>query len=664
MRFLFLFLVPAFLSALPKGEDPVLGTLDFHIENQSLNIKQHSLQAIVDWQEFSIEKGECVSFIQSQDARILNRVITDCPTYIYGKLQGDGSVYLINQNGILIGSDGRISLGSFFASTLNLCNSAFLDGKDFHFNEGEGKVQNLGEIIASKDIYLISKEIENCGFLQSENVYLYAADSAELCGAKVRLKGEGYIENAGMISALNTQMQSASSLSMLAINHSGIIEATSIEERNGEGFLSSEKGYTYLTGDIISEGGSIEIQGKHINIEDAHFDVSHIKDAGRIVIGNTLTSSLHVAEGVKIYANSYECGNGGNIYLYGHDANWFYGDVQAKGGYKGGDGGFVEFSGKSFLDLHGPIQTDAIYGKVGTILFDPNDVTVTTGASSAYTIMGITPPPPPPPPPPAFPDPVVIVFPVSATTSINDVELSSYLSFNNVVIDNIGTTGAGAGTISFAAGSTVSWASATTLNVKSVRNISVDGSITSTGTGTFTAIDFEANQTGTTTGSFAGIEVSSSGMISTVDGDISLKGVSGTSSTDVGVLNNGTITSAAGSGSIFIRGDFNPAATDSIYGAYNPGGTISSATGNITIIGNGHNGTTSIPSGGVGIIHGGGTISSTSGDISLVGMLPGSGDFGVGVGFGLNGTPILTTVDGMIEVIGTATADFQGIGIL
>ncbi len=61
----------------------------------------------------------------------------------------------------------------------------------------------------------------------------------------------------------------------------------------------------------------------------------------------------------------------------------FYGDVSARGGAKGGDGGFVEVSGKEYLKFRGTVDTQADKGKVGTLLLDPANLVILSGSGDS-----------------------------------------------------------------------------------------------------------------------------------------------------------------------------------------------------------------------------------------------------------------------------------------
>ena len=77
-----------------------------------------------------------------------------------------------------------------------------------------------------------------------------------------------------------------------------------------------------------------------------------------------------------ITADATEDGDGGKVIVWADEVTRFYGNIKASGGAQSGDGGFVEVSGKQSLDMNGIIDVSAVYGEMGTILFDPNNITI------------------------------------------------------------------------------------------------------------------------------------------------------------------------------------------------------------------------------------------------------------------------------------------------
>ena|GEM_PF-2732670 len=68
--------------------------------------------------------------------------------------------------------------------------------------------------------------------------------------------------------------------------------------------------------------------------------------------------------------------------VWADDTTRFYGNISARGGSLAGDGGFVEVSGKRYLDYKGSTNTSAPNGNFGTLLLDPGNVSIENTASS------------------------------------------------------------------------------------------------------------------------------------------------------------------------------------------------------------------------------------------------------------------------------------------
>ena len=72
-----------------------------------------------------------------------------------------------------------------------------------------------------------------------------------------------------------------------------------------------------------------------------------------------------------IRADATASGDGGKVIVWADDFTLFYGEASARGGQTSGDGGFIEISGKNALNFEGVVNTSAVNGATGTVLFDP-----------------------------------------------------------------------------------------------------------------------------------------------------------------------------------------------------------------------------------------------------------------------------------------------------
>ena len=128
----FFFWTPVYSN--PRGGVVVHGDVQFSGTGGNLQIKQNSRNAIINWDDFSIDAGELTQFHQpNSSAVVLNRVTGGNPSSIHGALRANGNVFVINPNGILIGAGGSIDVHGLVLSTLDVDNGEFLAGGDMIF---------------------------------------------------------------------------------------------------------------------------------------------------------------------------------------------------------------------------------------------------------------------------------------------------------------------------------------------------------------------------------------------------------------------------------------------------------------------------------------------------------------------------------------------------
>ncbi|MBK8337865.1 MAG: filamentous hemagglutinin N-terminal domain-containing protein [Sterolibacteriaceae bacterium] len=91
--------------ALPTGEQVVAGQVSVGRPSAgNMVIQQGTSSAIVNWNGFSIGGNEAVRIQQpGASSVILNRVLGNSPSGIYGQLSANGTVFLVNPNGVLFG---------------------------------------------------------------------------------------------------------------------------------------------------------------------------------------------------------------------------------------------------------------------------------------------------------------------------------------------------------------------------------------------------------------------------------------------------------------------------------------------------------------------------------------------------------------------------------
>ena len=594
------------ITALPTNPVVSSGSATFNQNVNKLTINQSSNQLITNWSSFNIGRNAGVEFVQpSASSSALNHVNSSDPSHIYGTLQSNGQVILINPNGVIFNGSSRVDVGSIIASSLAIQDADFLNNNYVFEKDGvAGNITNNGTInaFAGGAVALISNKVSNNGTISADQ-----GSVALLSGDKVTLTLNGnslvsydidqgtldsFIENNNAIKVGSGQViLSAKALEQIrssVVNNSGTIEA---------------KG-------LVSSGGKIFLEGDEITVSNtAKLDASGKTGGGKILVGGSWQNSdtsirqsikTTVESGAILDASANETGNGGEIVAWSDIKNSqsstkAYGTFLAKGGASSGDGGRIETSGY-LLDVDN-IQVDAssTNGDAGLWLLDPYNITIGTSESGTSYANSFT---------------------ASATSNILASDISSALVNNNVSIST-GTddSDSSAGVITVSNAISKASGAEKTLTLDGNRNIVLNANISgasgsplnviiSTGSGALTGasnlvleggdLSIEAGGDGTYSGVFSG----AGNLTKTGDGTQTLSGTNtytGTTSVDNGVL---AISNAAGLGAtdgattvanaaaLNILGGINVAEAITISGSgVSNNGVIRSTSGNNTLSG-------------------------------------------------------------------------------
>ncbi|MBI5345563.1 MAG: filamentous hemagglutinin N-terminal domain-containing protein [Chlamydiae bacterium] len=444
----------------PLDPQVVNGSASFLQENNELNINC-SDKSIINWKNFSIDKGEITRFIQPDSKSVvLNKVIGQDPSLILGSLQANGKVFLLNPNGILISETGKIDVGGFLASTLDIKNEDFLFNDNFELlGDSSAKIVNLGQIESLGDVYIIAKAIDNQGQVTAKEGKVGIAAAANVLikpGQEETLyiqpdlasldKEAVGIDNSGLIQAMQAEVKADGSSYELAIRHTGKIEATSIEQKGGAVYLIANGGRIHVKdGQIVAkkenDGGLVEILGKEMILEEkSKIDVTNINNGGRVYIGGGKQGKNpdfinaernYIGKEVVIDASSKEIGNGGEVIVWADDQTVFLGTIYNKGGAIKGDGGFNEVSGLKNLIYEGFTDTVSKNGALGTLLLDPYNMFIRNVGGINMTLSG------------------GVYFPTATGAILTDAQITTALNAGNLIINTSGASpaGADAGTI-------------------------------------------------------------------------------------------------------------------------------------------------------------------------------------------------------------------------
>ncbi|OGS74955.1 MAG: hypothetical protein A2Z94_00065, partial [Gallionellales bacterium GWA2_55_18] len=554
---------------------------------------------------------------QSASSAVLNRVIANNPSNILGSLQSNGRVFLVNPSGIVFGANATVNVAGMVASTLNISNADFLAGRYRFTNPsptggGAGVgVSNAGSITAETggQIYLIAPNVENTGIINAPNgeILLTAGHSVELVnsndpnlrvnitapagdatnvGQLVASSGSlglfgAVVKNSGTVNANSATMQGGK----IVFKASQRVEISGTVSANSTALPSASTTLPPLQGEggggdgvqSVGNGGTIQILGNQVGIMDgATVTANGTQNGGTILIGgdyqgknpNVQNAQItYVAPTATLSADGgnltpsplagegwgEEAGNGGKLIIWADNTTRAYGNLSARGGANGGNGGLIETSGH-YLDVAGiKIDASAMNGLTGSWLLDPINVTIAATADAGGAYSG------------------GIWTPSLTGSTITNTTIQAALNAGTSV--TITTTGglAEAGNITVSAPITQTGTSATTLILQADNNIYLNSAISATGVGGSLNLDLITRLGATTLGT------------TTVD----LNGGTMTSAYIAGV-NTGVINLAAGTTfTLNGAGDFGTLSMT--------GGTLSNAgalnVGSLNIVGAGVRGT-------------------------------------------------------------------------
>jgi len=497
---------------------------------QNLTVNQGSQKVVINWQSFSIGSGETTTFNQPGASAIaLNRVVGADPSSILGNLNANGQVWLVNPNGIAFGRSARVDVAGLLATTIDIADRDFMGGT-YRFSglkNPSAMVSNAG-LITVRDAglaALVAPGVENSGVIQANLGQIQLSSAAAFT---VDLYGDGLfnftldkqvsqaihrqdgtkptaaVSNTGVLIAAGGRIlltaNAASSVVSNAINMSGYAQATSASvSQNGEIVLDGgSEGTVQVAGTLDASGtgtgqngGSVHVTGQNVQLAStARIDVSGDAGGGTALVGGdrhgggTLphAATTTVASGATINADAVSKGNGGEVVVWSDQQTNYQGTISARGGTTGGNGGSAEVSSHGLLNFNGLVDLRAPHGVTGSLLLDPENVTIASN--------GDTPSLPSSPTAPIAFNPTVDNSVLSVST------LQSALALADVTVSN-GSTGSQAGDITVAAN--VSWGSGNTLTLSAYRNITINDGVTIANTGAG-SLNLHADNTGTGVG--------------------------------------------------------------------------------------------------------------------------------------------------------------------
>ncbi|WP_271254898.1 two-partner secretion domain-containing protein [Pseudanabaena sp. Chao 1811] len=393
------------------------------------------------FQQFGLNQGQIANFLSNPNIQnILGRVVGGNPSVINGLIQvtgGNSNLYLLNPAGIIFGANASLNVPAAFTATtangIQVGNGWFgvntsvdaiknLTGNPQAFgfaanpsmpnSSPTAPVVNAGNLSVNhgQSITLIGGLVINTGTITSPSGKVTIAAIPN--GKYVKITPEGSLLSLELpIAAQNELGKSpivAQDLPSLLTGSVTLRNMTGLDRDTAGNVLVSRTPIPNVAGTAIAsgvidvsshigKGGEINVLGDRVGLISAKLNASGAIGGGTILIGGNLQGKgtvpnaqyTFVSQDSTILADALSHGNGGKVIAWSDLSTGYLGNISVKGGAVSGNGGFVEVSGKENLLFQGKVNTTAPNGIAGTLLLDPNNITISSAVSSAGVAVQI-----------------------------------------------------------------------------------------------------------------------------------------------------------------------------------------------------------------------------------------------------------------------------------
>ena len=246
------------------------------VQNGSnVNITQTQSQALLHWETFNVGKNTTVNFDQKAGGNdsgkwiAFNKVFdpSGVPSQIRGKINADGQVYIINQNGIIFGAGSQVNARTLVASSLPINDNLIERGL---LNQQAGGPEYLFSALPTGTFSPQPRASGN--IIVERGATISSPVTADGYGGRVMLVGSS-VQNSGSIftpggqtilaAGLQVGVEASSDATLRGLvtyvgavpsDSLGVISAHSVND----GIIDAPRGAITMTGRRVTQGGILE----------------------------------------------------------------------------------------------------------------------------------------------------------------------------------------------------------------------------------------------------------------------------------------------------------------------------------------------------------------------------------------------------------------------
>ncbi|WP_215407126.1 filamentous haemagglutinin family protein [Janthinobacterium sp. JC611] len=252
-----------------------------------VKVVQTDDKAILNWESFNVGKNTTLQFDQKSNWSVLNRVNDPLarPSQIQGQIKADGTVMIVNRNGIVFTGSSQVDTRNLAAAAMGMSDSQFKSGL-------YGKAQGTGAVPTFANDLLLEQNTFKHGKAEADVVVAAGAridtrkpQTVTEGGGYVLLAGRG-VDNAGAITTPNGQTTLAAGDAIVVRPGQGTDKNQYSSTRGNEvGMLraaGSDAGAVVNSGLIQSAGGDITLSGNTLRQDGVLLSSTSVNGRGAI----------------------------------------------------------------------------------------------------------------------------------------------------------------------------------------------------------------------------------------------------------------------------------------------------------------------------------------------------------------------------------------------
>jgi filamentous hemagglutinin family protein len=252
----------------------------------TVNIQQTADKAILNWETFNVGQNTIVNFAQQASWAVLNRVNDPLarPSQIQGQIKGDGTVMIVNRNGVIFSGSSQVNTRNLVVAAANISDTQFRNNGLYVDATGtQASFTNaLGQIEVQAGAQLATT----------------APTSATQSGGYVLLMGAS-VDNAGQINTAAGQTTLAAGDSFY-IRKGVSTDGNATSTTRGNEVSTGGQGRARNTGLITASTGDITLTGHEVVQGGVAISTTSVGTRGTIHLLNRAsdtTGSVTLAEG-------------------------------------------------------------------------------------------------------------------------------------------------------------------------------------------------------------------------------------------------------------------------------------------------------------------------------------------------------------------------------